>query len=169
MTKLQKMLSQIKTVEELAEILGMSTDTITSVVGATKDGEHLINCRFGNCGNCGFRSKTRVCNTDRVLKYLNTEIPEPVYTDTDSVKTTSDHHVHVPIIKLRDNARKLLKTVVLEGFKQGHSALTVTQHLDEYIDVLEGIGLFEETELRAFLISDLSKVVLNNKYGDNTK
>lgn len=166
MTRLQKMLSQIKTVEELAEILGTSTDAITSAVGVTKDSVHLIRCIFGNCEKCGFRSKTRACNNERVLTYLNTEIPEPVYTDTDSVKTTSDH---APIIKLRDSARKLIKTVTLEGFKQGHSAITVYHHIDEYIDVLEGIGLFEENELRAYVATDLTKVLLNKKYGDSTK
>lgn len=160
MTRLQKMLSQIKTVEELAEILGLSTDTITSAVGVTKDGEHIIHCTFGNCEKCGFRSKTRACNNEIVLTYLNTEIPEPVYTDTDSVKTTSDH---APVIKLRDNARKLLKSVVIEGFRQGHTAQTVFNYLDEYIDVLEGIGLFEEVELRTYVATDLLDILIKQK------
>lgn len=169
MTRLQKMLSKIKTVEELAEILGTSTPVITSAVGASKDGEHLAHCGLAHCVVCGFHSKSHACTNDRVLKYLNTEIPEPVYADTDSVKTAVKHVPHVPIIKLRDSARKLIKTVVIEGFKQGHTAQTVFNHIDEYIDVLEGIGLFEENELRTYVTTDLTKVLLNKKYGDNTK
>lgn len=162
MTRLQKMLSEIKTVEELAEILGTSTAVITSAVGMTKDKdeEHLAHCEFSHCAICGFYSKTHACNNDRVLKYLNTELPEPVYTDTDSVKTTFDH---APVIKLRDNARKLLKSVVIEGFRQGHTAQTVYNHLDEYIDVLEGIGLFEEVELRAYVATDLLEILIKQK------
>lgn len=168
MTRLQKMLGKIKTVEELGDILGMPTSSILRMVGVSKDEEQLINCPHAECDKCGFPTggDRSGCNNYSMLRYLNAEIPETAYTDTDSVKTTDKH---VPIIKLRDSARKLLKTVTFEGFKQGHSAHTVYRHLDEYIDVLEGIGLFEENELRTYLTTDLTKALLNEMYGDNTK
>ena len=174
MTRLQKMLSQIKSIEELADLLDTEPTHIFAITGISKDGERLIRCGKSigvsyceGCKECAVYINRR-CDSkyDNFRAYVNAEIPEPVYTDTDSVKTTSDH---APVIKLRDNARKLIKSVVLEGFRQGHTAQTVFNHLDEYIDVLEGIGLFEENELRAYVGTDLTKVLLNKKYGDSTK
>lgn len=172
MTRLQKMLSQIKTIEELAELVRTEPNHIFEFTGISKDGKRLINCN-GNrtsCKDCAaYINKSCTAKYDNFRAFVNAEIPEPVYADTDSVKTTDKHVPHVPIIKLRDNARKLLKSVVFEGFKQGHSAQTVYNHLDEYIDVLEGVGLFEENELRGYVATDLLKDLLNKKYGDNTK
>lgn len=167
MTRLQKLLSQIKSVEELAEILGLSPSDIIRSVGVTKDGNHFINCQGNECTKCYMSENEHcICTGYSIKRYLNAELPEPVYTDTDSVKMSDDH---TPIIKLRDSARKLLTTVTLEGFKQGHSAFTVYRHIDEYIDVLEDIGLFEKNELREFVTKDLSKILLNKMYGDNVK
>lgn len=166
MTRLQKLLSQIKTVDELAEVLKLSPRYITDTVGVSKDRGQLIPCK-DNCAECAFyQSAHCISNFDRKTMYLNAVLPETIYTDTDSVKTTSDH---TPVVKLRDSARKLLKTVVLEGFEQGYSPFTVYQHLDEYIDLLEDIGLFENNELRAYVATNLTKELLNKKYGDNTK
>lgn len=161
MTRLQKMLSQIKTVEELSHVLGISASDIVREVGVSIDEERLINCPHEGCTECGFRrSQYSECNAYSMTRYLNAEIPETARTNTASVKTTSEH---APIIKLRDSARELLKAVVLEGFNQGHSVHTVYHHLDEYIDVLEIIGLFEKNELRTYVATDLHKVLINTR------
>lgn len=163
MTRLQKLLSQIKTADELAEVLKLSPRYITDTVGASKDRGQLIPCK-DNCAECAFyQSGHCISNFDRKTMYLNAVLPEPVYTDTDSVKTTDKHVPHESIIKLRDSARKLMKTVVIEGFNQGHTAQTVFKHLDEYIDVLEGIGLFEENELRTYVATDLLEVLIERR------
>ena len=167
MTRLQKMLSRIKTVYELARLLDIPSSQIIHSIGVSKDKEELIPCNDVNCEKCALYTGGRCTSRyDSMMAYLNAELTRTVYTDTDSVKTTSDH---APIIKLRDSARELLKTVVLEGFKQGFSSLTVYRRLDEYIDVLEGIGLFEENELRTYVATDLSEVLTEERKKDKMR
>lgn len=142
MTRLQKMLSQIKTVEELGKILDLSPSAIIHSIGVSKDREQLIPCSYANCEKCAlYADKDCISRYDSMVAYLNAEVSQK-----------SDQ---APVIKLRDSARNLMKSVVFEGFKQGHSVQTVYRHIDEYIDLLEGIGLFEENELRTFVATDL--------------
>lgn len=149
MTRLQKMLSKIKTVDELADILGLSPIDIIKSIGISKDGDRLVNCERTDCNDCkGYEVKEFICASDSIQRYLNTELSENVKIDD-----------HAPVIKMRDNARKLIKSVIINGFKQGYSAHTVYIHLDEYIDVLEAIGLFEENELRNYVSTDLVDLI----------
>jgi len=142
MTRLQKMLSQIKTVEELDMLLGLSPHDLFKKLGVSKDREKLIECKLENCEKCALNQDGHcVSNCYSMIRYFNAELPE--------------NNDRTPIVKLRDSARNLMKSVVFEGFKQGHSAQTVYRHIDEYIDLLEGIGLFEENELRTFVATDL--------------
>lgn len=164
MTRLQKILGNVKTVEELASILGDSPTDITYSIAVSNDGEHLIKCAFTNCDKCVFRKgRYGGCNHDAMVEYLNAEIVDSITSDDCLARPKCS----AEIIDLRDKARKFLVTLVAEAFKQGHTAFTVYRHLDEYIDVLEGIGLFEENELRTFAVKDLSKLVINKIYGDN--
>ena len=157
MTRLQHSLSQIKTVDELAKTLGVSSAAILKRVGLSKDDEQLIPCEGKNCEKCAFyHHENCVSNCDYMISYLNGE------------STNVNHESSTPVIAMRDNARKLLKIVVLEGLKQGHSALTVYRHLDEYIDVLENVGLFEENELRTYVSIDLADLI-STKQKENHK
>lgn len=166
MTRLQKILGNVKTVEELASILDESPTEITYSIAVSNDGEHLIKCAFPNCDKCVFRKgRYGGCNHDAMVQYLDAEIPDSITSDDCIAKPNCS----TEIIVLRDSARNFLVSVTAEAFKQGYTAFTVYRHLDEYIDVLEGIGLFEENELRTFATKDLSKLVINKIYGDNAK
>ena len=169
MTRLQKMLSQIKTIEELADLLKTEPNHIFAYTGISKDGERLIKCGEGDghscegCKECAaYINKRCTSKYDNFRAYVNAEIPETLYTDTDGLKITTEH---TAIVKLRDSARKLIETVTFEGFNQGHTAQTVYHHVDEYVDLLEGIGLFEENELRAYVATDLLKVLIERRTG----
>lgn len=154
MTRLQKMLGKIKTVEELAGVLNVPPAHLTMNIGVSKDNEHIIFCKRENCAICTWEGNKgcTVLGSDEITAYLNAEIS--------SEKTDGEHS---PVVKLRDSARKLMKTVVIEGFKQGYTAQTVYNHLDEYIDVLEDIGLFEENELRTYVATDLLEVLIEER------
>lgn len=162
MTRLSKMLSQIKTVEGLAKLLNVSPRFVVASLAVSKDKEHLISCFHDNCKKCAlYQGGKCTWNYDSAVKYFNAELSESESTDTDSKNTS--------IIKLRDSARELLKSVISEGFKQGHSAYTVYIHLVEYIDVLEGIGLFEENELRTYVAKDLLDDMIKKVKENNIK
>lgn len=63
----------------------------------------------------------------------------------------TDHN----ILRIRSNARQAILTVIKAGFESGYSAETVYNHIDEYIDFAELIGLFEPNELRQQIIEIL--------------
>ena len=59
------------------------------------------------------------------------------------------------ILRIRSNARRAILTIIDAGFDAGHSPETVYQHIDEYIDFAEMIGLFQTGELRQQIIEKL--------------
>lgn len=63
----------------------------------------------------------------------------------------TDHN----ILKIRSSARRAIINVIDGGFESGYSAETVYNHIDEYIDFAELIGLFEPNELRQQIIEIL--------------
>lgn len=56
------------------------------------------------------------------------------------------------ILKIRSNARRAILTIIEAGFDSGYTAEIVVNHIDEYIDFAEMIGLFETGELRQQII-----------------
>ena len=132
MTRLQKLLSQIKTVEELAEILGVSPFYIYKRITVSKDREQLIPCKCENCEKCALHYSGRCTSRyESMVKYFNAEI--------------SSHTPSTKVIELRENARKVFKFFI-EKSLQTSSCLTIAKLLDEYCDLLELIGLFEVNE-----------------------
>ena len=60
------------------------------------------------------------------------------------------------ILKIRSNARRTILNIIDAGFKAGYTTEIVYNHIDEYIDFAEIIGLFETNELRQQIIEILS-------------
>lgn len=140
MTRLQKMLSQVKTVDELAELLRVSPSYITDVTGIAKDREKLIPCRI-NCHECAlYQCGHCISNYTNISEYLNTEIREP------------NHKPSTPVIAMRDSALKKLQAKFNEACKTKAEPLVTSLLLDMLCDMLEDIGLFEPDECHNELI-----------------
>ena len=132
MTRLQKLLSQIKTVDELAEILGVAPFDIYKRITVSKDREQLIPCKCGNCEKCAlYYGGHCTSRYESMVKYFNDEI--------------SGHTPSTKVIELRENARRVFKIFIEKSLKNT-PCTTIAMLLDEYCDLLELIGLFEPNE-----------------------
>jgi hypothetical protein len=152
MTRLQKMLGQIKTVEELARLIKVSPTHILMRIGVSKDNEHIISCKCENCANCTWNGVTgcTVSDFDEIIAYLNAEIPEP---DAQCKTNCSTE-----IIALRENSRKALLTFLKKKFLSNADAEDTGLIISHHISLLETIGLFQHDELRNEILEYLEKL-----------
>ena len=153
MTRLQKMLSRIKTVKELSEILNIPEDEIISEIAVAKNGRPM-NCNTDNCSRCALHGENGCqMNYTSMCEYLADEYPETTHADTDSAKP----NYSTEIIELRENARKsIMNYIHSQALKFGdpqRCAYILTHH----ITLLEGIGLFNKGELREQILEELNK------------
>lgn len=141
MTRLQHLLSQIKTVDELGELLNDSPAGIIYNIGISKDREQLIPCKTDNCQKCALYYGGHCTGKyGSMIKYLNTEMSDV------------NHKPSTVIIAMREKALMNLKGKFDKACDVKANPLLTAVLADSYCDLLEDIGLFEPNECHDLLI-----------------